>query len=120
MYRFSFGQGRLFSYSDTHRHRLGANYLQIPVNCPYKAKTFHYQRDGPQCVNDNQGQYFSKSVKIGQGQYSKSTRIPWFIWNKRWLAIAACNLLQVYAWLNPLGFFYVYYFVKNKKYRMTH
>ncbi|XP_052709633.1 catalase-like isoform X1 [Crassostrea angulata] len=57
-------QGRLFSYSDTHRHRLGANYLQIPVNCPYKAKTFHYQRDGPQCVNDNQGgapNYFPNS-----------------------------------------------------------
>ncbi|XP_061176323.1 catalase-like [Saccostrea echinata] len=57
-------QGRLFSYSDTHRHRLGANYLQIPVNCPYKAKTFNYQRDGPQCVTDNQGgapNYFPNS-----------------------------------------------------------
>ncbi|WAR08887.1 CATA-like protein [Mya arenaria] len=31
-------QGRLFSYSDTHRHRLGSNYLQIPVNCPYNAR----------------------------------------------------------------------------------
>ena len=31
-------QGRLFSYSDTHRHRLGANYLQIPVNCPYRTQ----------------------------------------------------------------------------------
>lgn len=30
-------QGRLFSYADTHRHRLGANYLQIPVNCPFKS-----------------------------------------------------------------------------------
>jgi catalase len=29
-------QGRLFSYPDTHRHRLGANYLQLPVNCPFK------------------------------------------------------------------------------------
>ncbi|KAK2169480.1 hypothetical protein LSH36_9g00000 [Paralvinella palmiformis] len=29
-------QGRLFSYGDTHRHRLGTNYLQFPVNCPYK------------------------------------------------------------------------------------
>ena len=37
-------QGRLFSYADTHRHRLGANYLQIPVNCPYKTR--NYQRDG--------------------------------------------------------------------------
>ena len=29
-------QGRLFSYNDTHRHRLGANWDQIPVNCPYR------------------------------------------------------------------------------------
>ena len=48
-------QGRLFSYSDTHRHRLGSNYLQIPVNCPYNTKLSNYQRDGPQCVTDNQG-----------------------------------------------------------------
>ncbi|KAJ4824710.1 Carnitine O-acetyltransferase mitochondrial [Turnera subulata] len=27
-------QGRLFAYSDTHRHRLGPNYLQLPVNAP--------------------------------------------------------------------------------------
>ena len=26
--------GRLFSYPDTHRHRIGANYLQLPVNQP--------------------------------------------------------------------------------------
>ncbi|KAK3577470.1 hypothetical protein CHS0354_032321 [Potamilus streckersoni] len=57
-------QGRLFSYSDTHRHRLGSNYLQIPVNCPYNAKVKNYQRDGPQCVNDNQAgapNYFPNS-----------------------------------------------------------
>ncbi|XP_070543216.1 catalase-like [Ptychodera flava] len=47
-------QGRLFSYPDTHRHRLGTNYLQIPVNCPYNARSRNYQRDGPQCVDDNQ------------------------------------------------------------------
>lgn len=57
-------QGRLFSYSDTHRHRLGTNYLQIPVNCPFAARTRSYQRDGPQCVTDNQGgapNYFPNS-----------------------------------------------------------
>ena len=27
-------QARLFSYSDTHRHRLGANYQNLPVNAP--------------------------------------------------------------------------------------
>ena len=32
-------QGRLFSYTDTHRHRLGPNYHQIPVNCPYATKS---------------------------------------------------------------------------------
>jgi len=27
-------QARLFSYPDTHRHRLGVNYQQLPVNAP--------------------------------------------------------------------------------------
>ena len=48
-------QGRLFSYPDTHRHRLGANYDQIPVNCPYRVKLVHGQRDGPMSINGNQG-----------------------------------------------------------------
>lgn len=48
-------QGRLFSYVDTHRHRLGPNYLQLPVNCPYRVSVKNYQRDGPMCFNDNQG-----------------------------------------------------------------
>lgn len=46
-------QGRLFSYPDTHRHRLGANFDQIPINCPYAAKAQNYQRDGPMNVSDN-------------------------------------------------------------------
>lgn len=45
-------QGRLFTYGDTHRYRLGPNYLQIPVNCPFKVKNF--QRDGFMALN-NQG-----------------------------------------------------------------
>lgn len=36
-------QGRLFSYPDTHRHRLGPNYLQLPVNCPFKGKFFIFK-----------------------------------------------------------------------------
>ena len=27
-------QGRTFSYSDTQRHRVGTNYLQLPINAP--------------------------------------------------------------------------------------
>lgn len=48
-------QGRLFSYPDTHRHRLGPNYDQIPINCPYRARVANYSRDGPAAVNGNQG-----------------------------------------------------------------
>jgi catalase len=44
-------QGRLFSYVDTHLHRLGTNYNQIPINCPYNARVRNYQRDGPQCFS---------------------------------------------------------------------
>lgn len=46
-------QGRLFSYPDTHRHRLGANYLQLPINQPYRAHVNHHQRDGPQTYSQN-------------------------------------------------------------------
>ncbi len=29
--------GRLFSYPDTHRYRIGTNYLQLPINAPKSA-----------------------------------------------------------------------------------
>ncbi|KYQ89746.1 catalase [Tieghemostelium lacteum] len=50
-------QGRLFSYPDTHRHRLGVNYQQIPINCPFAVKggVKNYQRDGFMAVNSNGG-----------------------------------------------------------------
>ncbi|MBD3582214.1 catalase [Flavobacterium selenitireducens] len=47
-------QGRLFSYGDAQRYRLGVNNYQIPVNqskCPYHA--FH--RDGAMRVDGNYG-----------------------------------------------------------------
>ena len=45
-------QGRLLSYPDAHRYRLGANYEQIPVNkCPYAVN--NYQRDGQMRVDGN-------------------------------------------------------------------
>ena len=39
-------QGRLFSYNDTHRYRLGPNYHMLPVNSPKAAPLLNYQRDG--------------------------------------------------------------------------
>lgn len=38
-------QSRLFSYPDTHRHRLGVNYQQLPVNAPINPVN-NFQRDG--------------------------------------------------------------------------
>ena len=56
-------QGRILSYPDAHRHRLGANYEQIPVNkCPYAVN--NYQRDGQMRVDENGGSnpnYFPNS-----------------------------------------------------------
>jgi catalase len=37
--------GRLFSYPDTHRHRIGTNYLQLPINQP-KVPVHSYNQDG--------------------------------------------------------------------------
>lgn len=48
-------QSRLFSYSDTHRHRLGTNYQQIPVNCPVTGVYNPHMRDGGMNVNGNLG-----------------------------------------------------------------
>lgn len=48
-------QGRLFSYPDTHRHRLGPNYTQIPVNRPIAAAIGTHQRDGFMAVDGNGG-----------------------------------------------------------------
>jgi len=45
-------QGRLLSYPDAQRYRLGANYEQLPVNrCPYA--TNNYQRDGSMRFDGN-------------------------------------------------------------------
>ncbi|MGB4970778.1 MAG: catalase [Saprospiraceae bacterium] len=45
-------QGRILSYPDAHRYRLGVNYEHIPVNkCPYMIA--NYQRDGQMQVGDN-------------------------------------------------------------------
>ncbi|CAM3405100.1 catalase [Marinicrinis lubricantis] len=49
-------QGRLFSYGDTQRYRLGVNYWQIPVNYPKNAANFcPYHRDGAMRVHPNVG-----------------------------------------------------------------
>lgn len=47
-------QGRLFSYGDAQRYRLGVNHYQIPVNAP-RCPFHHYHRDGAMRVDGNYG-----------------------------------------------------------------
>jgi catalase len=47
-------QGRLFSYGDAQRYRLGVNHHQIPVNAP-KCPFHSYHRDGAMRVDGNSG-----------------------------------------------------------------
>lgn len=47
-------QGRLFSYGDAQRYRLGVNYNQIPVNRA-KVAVHDYHRDGKMRVDGNYG-----------------------------------------------------------------
>ncbi|QNF32204.1 catalase [Adhaeribacter swui] len=56
-------QGRLLSYPDAHRYRIGANFEQLPVNrCPFAVN--NYQRDGAMRYDSNGGaapNYFPNS-----------------------------------------------------------
>ena len=47
-------QGRLFSYGDTQRYRLGINFNSIPVNAP-KCPFQSYHRDGKMRIDGNLG-----------------------------------------------------------------
>ncbi|MCJ1905266.1 catalase [Morganella sp. HSTU-ASny43] len=47
-------QGRLFSYGDAHRYRLGGNHHQIPVNKP-RCPFHNYHRDGAMRIDGNSG-----------------------------------------------------------------
>ncbi|MGB2804160.1 MAG: catalase [Candidatus Zixiibacteriota bacterium] len=58
-------QARVFSYHDTHLHRLGSNYHLIPVNAPKHAPEENYQRDGSMRVDNGGGggpNYWPNSV----------------------------------------------------------
>ena len=60
-------QGRLFSYGDAQRYRLGVNHHQIPVNAP-KCPFHSYHRDGQMRVDGNKG---------GATSYEPNSRGEW-------------------------------------------
>ena len=73
-------QGRLFSYGDTQRYRLGVNHHQIPVNrsrCPFLNM---YHRDGQMRVDGNHGSTLGYEPTVtANGSIRQNTRN--LLWN---------------------------------------
>ena len=69
-------QGRLFSYGDAQRYRLGVNHHLIPINrprCPYNS----YHRDGLMRTDDNLGRTISyEPNSYGEWQDTPSMKEP--------------------------------------------
>ncbi|MFI5148839.1 MAG: catalase [Bacteroidia bacterium] len=87
-------QGRILSYPDAQRYRLGVNYEQIPVNkCPYQVS--NYQRDGHMQTGDNGGagvNYHPSSMNDAltvdlayqePGLILESNKVAWFDRNEK-------------------------------------
>jgi catalase len=56
--------GRLFAYADAHRHRLGVNYKQIPVNQP-QVPVYSYSKDGAMRVQNVSDPVYAPNSKGG-------------------------------------------------------
>lgn len=69
-------QGRLFSYGDAQRYRLGVNHYQIPVNKP-KCPFHNAHRDGAMRVDGNEGSTIHyEPNSYGQWEESKEHAEP--------------------------------------------
>ncbi|MFP5071934.1 catalase [Pseudonocardia nantongensis] len=55
---------RLFSYADSHRHRLGGNYQQIPVNAPV-VPVHSYSKDGAMRIHPVSDPVYAPNSKGG-------------------------------------------------------
>src|SRR6266581_6319688 len=71
--------GRLFSYPDTHRYRIGTNYLQLPVNAP-QVEVHSYNKDGAMRYRHNGTQpvYAPNSYGGPQADPQRYPEPSWF------------------------------------------
>jgi catalase len=71
--------GRLFSYADTHRYRIGTNYKQLPVNAP-QVEVHSYSKDGSMRYryNDAQPVYAPNSYGGPQADPQRYPEPSWF------------------------------------------
>jgi catalase len=71
--------GRIFSYHDTHLHRIGANYEQLPINAP-KSPVHSYNKDGAMTYRHNGTQPVYAPNSYGGPQADPSTELPtWLV-----------------------------------------
>jgi catalase len=70
--------GRVFSYHDTHLHRIGANYEQLPINAA-KSPVHTYDKDGPMTYRHAGAQpvYAPNSYGGPQADPSKEQPLWW-------------------------------------------
>ncbi|MBX7021068.1 catalase, partial [Providencia rettgeri] len=65
-------QGRIFSYGDTQRYRLGVNHGLLPVNAP-RCPFHSYHRDGAMRTGDNTGGTLNYEPN-SQGEWQQAPR----------------------------------------------
>jgi catalase len=67
--------GRVFSYHDTHLHRIGANYEQLPINAP-RCPVHSYNKDGAMTYRHAGSQPPYAPNSYGGPQADPSTELP--------------------------------------------
>jgi catalase len=71
--------GRIFSYHDTHLHRIGTNYEQLPINAS-KAPVHTYSKDGPMTYRHAGNQPVYAPNSYGGPRADPSKELPtWWV-----------------------------------------
>jgi catalase len=71
--------GRIFSYHDTHLHRIGPNYEQLPINAP-KCPVHSYSRDGAMTYRHPGSQPVYSPNSYGGPEADPSKELPtWWV-----------------------------------------
>jgi catalase len=72
--------GRIFSYHDTHLHRIGPNYQQLPINAP-RSPVHSYNKDGPMAYRHAGAQptYAPNSYGGPQADPGRAGDLGWWV-----------------------------------------
>ena len=72
--------GRIFSYHDTHLHRIGPNYQQLPINAP-RSPVHSYNKDGPMAYRHagSQPTYAPNSYGGPQADPDRAADLGWWV-----------------------------------------